>query len=93
MLVIFSFFFFCSLSTAIYLAAYIVDLTLVLYGIFTEMVANPLESLSLDFVLDVQALYKSRSSLIHVQVKEAAPKLEERIGGVIMDGLRLATFI
>jgi len=45
--------------------------------------------------LDVQAMYKSRSSLIHVQVKEAAIslKLEEKIGSVIRDGLGLATFI
>jgi hypothetical protein len=59
------------------------------------MVANPLISLSLDFVLDVQAMYKSRSSLIHAQVKGVALplKLGEKIGSLIRGGVELATFI
>ena len=80
-------FFFGSISTAIYLAAYIVDLTLILCAIFTAVAANPPKSLSFDFVMDAQAMYKSRSSHIHTQVKEIAStlKLEEEIGNVIWD--------
>ena len=88
-----SVFFFCSVSTAIYLAAYIVDLTLILFVIFTVVAANPPKSLSLDFVMNTQARYKSRSSLIHAQVKEAAFsfKLEEKIGSLIWSEL-VSTF-
>ena len=81
------FLFFGSLSTAIYLAAYIVDLTLILYRIFRVMVVNPPIILSLKFVMKAQAIHKSRSSLIHAQVEEGAFdfSLEEKIGRVIRD--------
>jgi len=69
--------------TAIYLAAYIVDLILVLHEISKVTVAtlDPPKSLSRDLVMDVLATYKSRSSHIHAQVKEVAVslKLEEKI--------------
>ena len=48
----------------IYLAAYIVDLTLVLYRIFTAVTANPPESLSPDFVMNAQDIYMLRFLLI-----------------------------
>ena len=49
------------------------------------MTANPPKILSLDFVMNVQAIYKSRSSLIHAQVKEVAfsLKFEEKIGSLV----------
>jgi len=77
-------------STATYLAAYIVDLTLVLYDILMAVKKNPPKSLSQDLVLDSLATYKSsRSSHIHAQVKEVAItfKLEEKIVSVIKDAL------
>ena len=79
--------FFGSVSTATYLAAYIVDLTLVLYGISTVVIANPPKSLSPDLVMKALAIYKSRSSHIHAQVKEVplSVKLEEKIVSVIRD--------
>ena len=82
----------CSASTATYLAAYIVDLTLVLYKIsmvLTAAVDTP-RSLSIDLVRDALTLFKDRSPKIHDQVKDVAlsPKLEEGIVKVIRDGLR-----
>ena len=73
------------MSTATYLAAYIVDLTLVLYGISTVVTANPPKSLSTDLVMNALDIYKSRSPHIHAQVKEVASthKLEEKIVSVI----------
>ena len=72
MILAITFLFFGSESTAIYLATYIVDLTLVLHQIFTLLTANPRKSLSWDFVKKAQAIYRSKSPLIHAQVKEAA---------------------
>ena len=83
---------FFSVSTAIYLAAYIVDLILVLYEISMVTVAtvDPPKSLTTDLVMDALATYRSRSSRIHAQVKEVAVtfKLEEKIATVIWDALR-----
>jgi len=79
------------LSTAIYLAAYIVDLTLVLYRTFRVMVANPPITLSLNLVMKAQAIHKFRSAPIHAQVKEGAFdfNLEEKMGSVIWDEMVL----
>ena len=46
---------------------------------------NPPKSLSPDFVMNAQDIYKTRSSHIHDQVKEIASsfKLEEKIGDLI----------
>ena len=46
---------------------------------------NPPKSLSPDFVMNAQDIYKERSLLIHAQVKEIASsfKLEEKIGDLI----------
>ena len=80
-----------SASTATYLAAYIVDLTLVLYEISMTVTANPPTSLSQDLVHDAFAIYKGGSATIHAQVKDVAlsPKLEERVAKVIRDALRV----
>ena len=84
-------FLFRSASTATYLAAYIVDLTLVLYELSLAMTADPPTSLSIDLVHDALAAYKVGSAKIHAQVKDVAfsPKLEERVAKVIRDALRL----
>ena len=69
-----------------YLASYIVDLTLVLHQISTFVTASPPKSLTWDFVKKAQSIYRSRSPLIHAQVKEAAFDLnilEEKITIVI----------
>ena len=83
--------FFCSVLTATYLAAYIVDLILVLHEISKATIAtlDPPKSLKRELVMDVLAMYKSRSSDIHAQVKEVAVtfKLEEKIASVIRDAL------
>ena len=79
-----------SVSTAAYLSAYIVDLILVLYEISrVTMVLEPPKSLTREHVMNALAIYESRSSLIHDQVKEIAvsPKLEEKIASVIWDAL------
>jgi hypothetical protein len=79
--------------TATYLAAYIVDLILVLHEISMVTVAtlDPPKSLSEDLVMDALATYKSKSSDIHARVKEVAVgvtfKLEEKIASVIRDAL------
>jgi len=77
--------------TAIYLAAYIVDLILVLHEISKVTVAtlDPPKSLTRDLVMDVLATYKTISPQVHVQVKEVAVsfKLEEKIASVIRDNL------
>ena len=81
---------FCSVSTATYLAAYIVDLTLVLYDISRVVTVDPPRSLSTGLVMDALHIYESnRSSYIHGQVKEVAftINLEERIASVIRDAL------
>ena len=84
---------FCSASTATYLAAYIVDLTLVLYEISITLTAtvDPPRSLSIDLVKDTLTMYKVGSPKIHEQVKDAAlsPKLEERVVKVIRDALAM----
>jgi hypothetical protein len=82
--------FFCSVSTATYLAAYIVDLILVLHEISTVVTVDPPKSLSPVLVMDALAAYKSRSSHIHAQVMEATftLKLEEKIASVIRDAIR-----
>ena len=82
---------FYSASTATYLAAYIVDLTLVLYELSMAMTADPPTSLSINLVRDALALYKVGSAKIHAQVKDVtfSPKLEERVAKVIRDALRL----
>jgi hypothetical protein len=82
-------FFFCSVSTAAYLAAYIVDLILVLYEISMVVTVDPPKSLTKDMVMDSLATYMPRSPKIHDQVKKVAFtfKLEERIGTVIQDAL------
>ena len=83
----------CSVPTATYLAAYIVDLTLILYDISMVVTArdDPPRSLSTDHVIDALAAYKfgSSSSDIHDQVKKVASihKLEEKIASVIRDAL------
>ena len=81
---------FCSVSTATYLAAYIVDLTLVLYEILTMVMMDPPKTLSTDLVMDALATYTtSRSSKIHAQVKKVAfsHKLGGNIASVIRDAL------
>ena len=82
-------FFFCSVSTAIYLAAYIVDLIFVLYEISMVVTVDPPRSLTTDLVMDALATYRPRSSNIHAQVKRVAFtfKLEEKIATVIQDAL------
>lgn len=82
---------FPSTSTATYLAAYIVDLTLILYEISVMVTADPPRSLSKDLVLDALAGYKSESAKVHAQVKEVAflSKLEEKIAKIIQDALRM----
>ena len=84
-------FFSSSVSTATYLAAYIVDLILVLYELSMVVTVDPPKSLSTDLVMDALATYKTRSSsLIHNQVKGVAfsLKLEEKIATLIQDALR-----
>ena len=80
---------FYSVSTATYLAAYIVDLTLVLFEISTVVTVDPPTSVSTDLVMNALARYKLRSSQIHAQVKKVADlhKLEEKIASVIRDAL------
>ena len=84
---------FCSVSTATYLAAYIVDLTLVLYeismAVTADDAADPPRTLSTVLVMDALTTYKSRSSHIHTQVKEVTftLKLEEKIANVIREAL------
>ena len=79
--------------TAIYLAAYIVDLILILHEISMVTVATlgPPKSLTRDLVMHALATYMSKSSNIHAQVKEVAAgvtlKLEEKIASVIRDAL------
>jgi hypothetical protein len=84
-------FFFCSKLTAVYIAAYIVDLILVLHEIskVTMATLDPPKSLSRDSVMDVLTAYESTSSHIHDQVK-AVPvtlKVEEKIASVIRNAL------
>ena len=81
-----------SVLTAIYLAAYIVDLILVLHEVskVTMATLDPPKCLSKDIVMDVVATYKSTtSSRIHVQVKEVAAsyKVEEKPASVIRNAL------
>ena len=77
--------------TATYLAAYIVDLILVLHELSMVTVVDPPKTLSRDLVMDALATYQSKSSNIHAQVKEVAAsvtlKLEEKIASVIRDAL------
>ena len=82
---------FNSASTATYLAAYIVDLTLVLHGLSLAATADPPRCISIDLVEDALATYKSESAKIHAQVEEVAfsPKSEERVAKVIRDALRM----
>jgi hypothetical protein len=85
--------FFCSVLTATYIAAYIVDLILVLHQISMVTVAtlDPPKSLSTEIVMDALATYKTESFDIHARVKEVASsvtlKLEEKIASVIRDAL------
>ena len=77
--------------TAIYLAAYIVDLILVLHEVsnVTMMTLDLPKRLSSD-IMDVVATYKSTtSSRIHAQVKEVATSytVEEKIASVIRNAL------
>ena len=80
---------FGSVSTAIYLAAYIIDLILVLHEITMVATLNPSRSLSLDAVKDGLTSYKPRSCDIHAQVRGVAYtfKLEEKIPTIIRDAL------
>ena len=78
--------------TAIYLAAYIVDLILILHEISMVTVAtlDPPKSLTRDLVMDALATYMSKSSNIHAQVKEVAAGVTlklEKIASVIRDAL------
>jgi hypothetical protein len=83
--------------TATYIAAYIVDLILVLHEISMVTLAvatlDPPKSSSRDLVMDALATYKTKSSDIHAKVKEVAIsvrvtlKLEEKIASVIRDAL------
>ena len=77
--------------TATYLAAYIIDLILVLYEISMTVTAtaDPPRRLSIALVKDALATYKYGSTKIHAQVKEVAfsPKPEERVAKVIQDAL------
>jgi len=77
--------------TAIYIAAYIVDLILILHEISKVTLAtlDPPKSLSRDLVMDVLATYESSSPHIHTQVKEVAAsfKIEEKIASVIRGNL------
>jgi hypothetical protein len=85
-----TFVFICSASTATYLAAYIIDLILVLYEISLVVTVDPPKSLSTVLVMDALETYKPRSSHIHAQVKGVAftLNLEEKIATVIRDALR-----
>jgi hypothetical protein len=79
--------------TATYLAAYIVDLILVLHEISMVTVAtlDPPKSLTRGLVMDALATHKSKSSDIHHQVKEVAAgvtlNLEKKITSVILDAI------
>ena len=77
--------------TAVYIAAYIVDLILVLHEIskVTMATLDPPKSLSRTIIMDVLAAYKPTSSHIHDKVKEVANtfKVEEKIASVIRDTL------
>jgi hypothetical protein len=88
-------FLFCySVSTVKYLAAYIVDLILVFYEISVVVTLDPPKSLSPDLVMDALAMYKTRSSRIHAQVKGVAftLKLEEKIATIIQDALHPTSY-
>jgi hypothetical protein len=78
-----------SVSTAAYLAAYIVDLILVLYEISMVVTVDPPKSLTHDLVMDALATYRPRADEIHDQVRRVAftLKLEEKIETVIQDAL------
>jgi hypothetical protein len=78
-----------SVSTAAYLAAYIVDLILVLYEISMVLTVDLPKSLTTDLVMDALATYRPRANDIHAQVKRVAFtfKLDEKIGTVILDAL------
>ena len=82
---------FGSVSTAIFLAAYIIDLILVLYEISMMVTVNLTESLSSDLVMNALATYQPRSSDIHTQVKGAAFTFkfdsEEKIAAIIQEAL------
>ena len=83
--------FLCSVPTATYLAAYIVDLTLVLFEISKEVLAltdhPPPKTLSTNLVMKALAQYKSKSVGIHAQVKEVAVSHKLEIANVIRDAL------
>ena len=78
-----------STSTAKYLAAYIVDLILVLHKISVGLTADPPRSLTEELVDDALAIYRSGSTKIHAQVKEAviSSKPEEKVAKVIWKAL------
>ena len=63
----YSLLFFCSVSTAAYLAAYIVDLILVLYEISMVMTVDPPKRLTADLVMDARALW------LHIVLDDLPP--------------------
>jgi hypothetical protein len=79
--------------TATYLAAYIVDLILVLHEIsmFALATVDPPKRLSRDLVMEALDTYTPKSSQIHTQLKEVpvSLKLEEKIASVIRHALGL----
>ena len=85
-----TFLYFGSVLTAIFLAAYIVDLILVLYEIsrVTMEKSEPPKSPSTEIVKDALEKHKSESSRIHAKLEVALPlKLEEKIASIIRDTL------
>jgi hypothetical protein len=82
---------FCSTSSARYLAAYLVDLILVLHEISMTVGVDPPRSLTSELVQDALATYVSGSAKIHAQVKEMAltPDVEEKVAKMIRDALHM----
>ena len=79
--------FLVSVSPATYLAAYIINVILVLYEISMVVTVDPPRSLSPDLVMDALAVYRARSSRIHAQVMGFTFKLEEKVATIIQDAL------
>jgi hypothetical protein len=80
---------FGSVSTATYLAAYIINLILVLYEVSMLVTVDPPRSLTPDIVMGALATHRPRSSHIQTQVKGVAFtfKLEEKIAPIIHESL------
>jgi len=76
-------------STATYIAAYIINLILVLYEMSMLVTVDPPRSLSSVLVTSALATHKPRSPHIQAQVKGVAFtfKLEEKIAPIIQEAL------